>query len=345
MAKRIPTADRVSKLRDQAAATRRVAEVYPEGQVKDLALEVADSLESMARRKVTESTPGYILTLPSTATAMDVNEARRSRAVKHGDDVFLPKQWESKVGLPNVLLRSSLFSAIRPGATILEKQLGSPKQYTLWASGPQLCDYDRRVFSACLKYYSELPLSSADEQWIQTTFWQMSKALKVAYTANVHEAIRKSLARLNSTKLRIYLGNHELPVNRLVDVDISLALANQPEKNEPLKGSERIAFRVPDSLAVLFGLNEWSHVSEQALHKTEGLASWLAAFYSTHSKPYLLKMSEVYAFSGSICPLFDFRRRLKAALKKLQSEKVSEDFRVADFDLTKDSLVVRLARW
>lgn len=346
MATRTSIAERATKLLEQAAATRHIAEAYPEGQLKDLAIEAAKSLESAARRKVAESMSSSVLALPSSATEMEVDKARRLRAVQHGDDVFLPTSWESKVELPNVLLRSSLFSAVRPGTSLLEKKLGSPKKYTLYASGPQLGDYDRRVFAACLKYHSsEPPLPLGGNNWITTTYWQMSKALKVAYTANVHRAIRKSLARLNSTTLDITIGKGALPVNRLIDVEANADAVNHQVGDEQLKGSESIVFRVPKSLAFLFGPNEWSHISEQALHKTEGLASWLAAFYSTHSEPYSLTMKEVYEFSGSTCPRFEFRRRLKSALESLQKDTTPEDFRVAKFDLTKHSLLVRLASW
>ncbi len=346
MATRTSIADHATKLLDQAAATRHIAEAYPEGQLKDLAIEAAKSLESAARRKVTESMQGKVLALPSTATAIEVDRARLVRAVQHGDDVFLPTSWESKVELPNVLLRSSLFSAIRPGAPLFEKELGAPKKYKLYASGPQLGDYDRRVFAACLKYHSsEPPLPIGEGHEVTTTYWQMSKALKVAYTANVHRAIRNSLARLNSTTVKVYIGKNELPATRLIDVDSLTESSNQLKVDELLKGSETIIFRVPKSLAAYFGPNEWSHVSEQALHKTEGLASWLASFYSTHSKPYSLTMNEAHEFSGSTCPLFEFRRRLKSALESLQKDTTPEDFRVAKFDLTKRSLLVRLASW
>lgn len=346
MATRASSAARGKKFRKQAAATREVAEAHQDGQAKDLALEVADALDSLARREEAWSTPGDILTLPSSASAKDVMDARRRCAVRHGSEVFLPTWWESKIGLPNILLRSSLFSAIRPGAKFLEKQLGAPRQYTLWTSGPQLCDYDRRVFAACLHYYSDnRTVSSNDDQWIETTYWQMAKILKVSYTENVHQAIRKSLTRLNSVQLKITVGGHDLPVHQIVEVAAGLGSESRPTQDEPSKGSEKIDFRVPESLAILFGPNEWSQIDEQLLHKTEGLACWLVGFYSTHSRPHTLKIKELYNFSGSICPLFDFRRRLKSALIKLQSDKVPEEIRVSSFELTKDSLLVRIASW
>jgi hypothetical protein len=346
MATRASTTDRISKLRKQATATRLVANAHPEGQARDLALEVADALEAKAKREETESTPGHVLTLPSSASAKDVADARRQCAVQYRDEVFLPSWWESRVGLPNVLLRSSLFSAIRPGEIFEEKQLGAPGQYKLWASGPQLCDYDRRVFAACLKFYSaSRSLSLPDDEWIKTSVWQMSKTLTVAYTANVHQAIRKSLTRLKSIQLRAEIDGHQLPAQKLIDLNSSLNLENEGAQNDLLKSSEIIEFRVPDSIATLFGKNEWSQLSEQALHKTEGLASWLVGFYSTHSKPHTLALDKIYSYSGSNCPLYDFRRRLKKALVKLQSAEAPEEFRISSFEFTKDSLLVRLASW
>lgn len=338
---------KVLDLRAQANATRAAADNV-DGQTQDLALAAAATLESMARsqlRKARDEPP--ILELAPNASATELRQARQRRAVRRGQDVYLPSWREAAVGLPNLFLRSALFSASTAGAPLFEAPIAAQGDTVITMTGLQLSDYDRRVFAACLNYYREdRPLSSRDDQpWVKVSFWQLAKDLGVAYGANVHKAIRESLVRLNAAHLRIRIKRQDIPMPRLIDVTFDDGYQGRGTPSKLLRGSDLVAFRVLESMANLFGPTDWSSVNEAAIHDGSGLLAWLAGFYSTHAKAYSVKINDLLNYSGSACDLREFHRRLKTALVKLQSEKTPPDFRVADFDWSKAEVKVNLVRW
>ncbi|TAL77092.1 MAG: hypothetical protein EPN76_09555 [Burkholderiaceae bacterium] len=347
MTKRKTTEHNLSTLDAQAEATRRAAAETTNSATKDLAYAAAATLDSIARSQKRKLNLEPILELHESASAPEVNQARQRRAVRRGQDVYLPSWREATVGMPNLLLRSALFSSSAAGETLFDAPIASQGDTVLSMTGFKLSDYDRRVFAACLNYYREdRPLSSSvDPKFVEISFWQLSRDLQVAYGANVHRAIRGSLIRLNAAHLRIRVKRQEIPMPRLIEVAFEDGYAGSDTTEELLRGSDLIAFRIFDSMANLFGPADWSSVSATALHDFSGLPSWLTSFYSTHAGPYPVKFSELYKYSGVTCETREFRRRLKVALTKLQSDDVSPAVRVANFALEKNHVTVELTRW
>lgn len=330
----------------QANAARALAEAAPDGVVKDLALDAAKTVQAVATKKKLESTPGYVLALPATTDKVTVKEVRQRRSVKYGTDVYLPSWKDESVGLPNLIVRSALFSAIKPGASFINEPIAAQGNIILSMTGPQLCAYDRRVFAVCINHYREdRPLAGSDGKWIQLSYWQFAKLLQVDYSSTVHIAIRDSLLRLHAATLRIKVGRTDLPVPRLIEVAFDDGFDFSETKAENLKASDIISFRILDSMAMLFGPKDWSSVCDRALHDYSGLTGWLATFYSTHKTHRALPLSDLRAKSGSVCNTPEFRRRLKDSLAKLQEPTVSDAIRVAAYELTKEAVTVYLARW
>jgi hypothetical protein len=336
----------VRELRAQADATRRAAETA-DGSTKDLACAAAATIESVARSHQRKLKSEPVLELPMNASASEISQARQRRAVRRGQDVYLPSWREAAVGLPNLLLRSALFSATTAGDSLFEAPIASQGDTVLTMTGPQLCDYDRRAFAVCLNYYrDDRPLSSgADPKWVKVSFWQLAQDLKVAYGANTHKAIRESLVRLNAAHIRIRVKRQDIPMPRLIEVAFDDGYLGRDTPNHLLRGSDLVAFKVSDSVANLFGPADWSAISESALHNYSGLPSWLTSYYGTHASPYPLRIVDLHKYSGSVCELREFRRRLKTALTKLQKEEIPIDFRVAGFEQDKTHVTVKLVRW
>lgn len=349
MAKR-RSAEQIAELHAQAAAARRASESAPDFLTQDLACAAAATLESVARsqlrRMAAEEEP--VLVLPDNASVTEVRQARQRRAVRRGDDVYLPTWREATVGLPNAFLRSSLFSAAEvTDKPLMNVEIGVQGDMSLTLTGHPLGDYDRRVFAACLNYYrDDRPLCPGSElRWVKVTFWQLARDLNVTYSANTHRAIRDSLIRLNAAHLRIRVKRVDIPMPRLLDAVFDDGYQGRDTDARGLKGSDLISFRVLDSMARLFGPEDWSAVTDAALHDYSGLPAWLASYYSSHAKPYPLNVTDVFLWSGVVCELREFRRRLKQALARLQREDVPEKVRVAAFDLTESHLTVELVRW
>ncbi|TXH47149.1 MAG: hypothetical protein E6Q92_01005 [Burkholderiaceae bacterium] len=349
MAKR-RSAEQIAELQAQAAAARRAAETATDIFTQDLSYAAAATLESVARSQLrqmaAEEEP--VLVLPDNASITEVRQARQRRAVRRGDDVYLPTWREATVGIPNTLLRSSLFGASEvTDKPLMNVEISVQGDTSLTLTGHPLGDYDRRVFAACLNYYrEERPLCPGGElRWVSVTFWQLARDLNVSYCANTHRAIRDSLIRLNAAHLRIRVKRVDIPMPRLLDVLFDDGYQGRDTPERLLKGSDLISFRVLDSMARLFGPENWSAVSHTALHEYSGLPAWLASYYSTHAKPYPVKIEDLFRWSGVVCELREFRRRLKRALERLQRADVSGSERVAAFELTDTYLTVELLRW
>lgn len=349
MARR-PTAEGIAELQAQARAVRSVAERADDFITKDRAYAAATAVESLARSQSRhlKADEEPVLVLPDNASTAEIREARSRRAVRRGEEVFLPSWREATVGIPNVFLRSALFAAAEvTNAPLMNAEILSQGDTTLTLTGHPLGDYDRRVFAACLNYYrGDRPLcNGAEFRWVKVTFWQLAKDLQVAYGPNVHKAIRDSLIRLNAAHLRIRIKRVDVPMPRLIDVVFDDGYQGQGTLDRLLRGSDLISFRVLETMANLFGPKDWSAVSRSVLHDFSGLPSWLANFYSSHSKPYAVKIADLFDFSGVVCDLREFRRRLKRALQRLQEEDVPVEVRVASFELAEERITVSLVRW
>jgi len=335
----------------QAKAVRRVAEQAGDGETRVLAQAAADTVEAVARRQqhrktVEAATP--VLELAANASASEVRTARQRRAVRRGKDVFLPSWKDAAVALPNALLRSALFSASNTRRPMFEEPIAAQGDVVLTLTGQALCDYDRRVFAACLSHYrDDRPLSPDDapQAWVTSSFYMFAQDLDTSYCVKVHKAIRDSLIRLSAAHLRVRINRRDIPLPRLIDVAFDDGYAGQEVEDCRLLGSDLIAFRVLESMANLFGPADWSAVPQPALTDYSGLASWLASFYSTHSKPYPLKVTDLYSYTGVTCELREFRRMLKTALEKLKLDTANPVVRVEHYELTKDLVTVHLARW
>ncbi|PLC48026.1 hypothetical protein CR159_20280 [Pollutimonas subterranea] len=322
-------------LRSQAAATRRAADRVG-GLTHHLTLAAAATLESVARSQLRKAQVDPVLELASNASTAEINEARRRRSVRRGQDVYLPSWREAAVGLPNLFLRSALFSVCSAREVLVDETIATQGDTVITMTGVQLWNYDRRMFAACLNYYrDDRPLSSsAEHPWVKVSLWQLAQDLKVSYGANVHKAMRESLIRLNAAHLRIRVKRQDVPMPRLIDVAFDDGYLGRDTPAPLLRGSDTVAFRVLDSMANLFGPSDWSAISDTALHERSGLSSWLTGYYSTHAGPFKLAVAALHQYSGSICELREFRRRLKNALLALEGEDIPTDCRIASPEIS-----------
>lgn len=289
----------------------------------------------------------YVFELPWNASESELRKERQFQAVKRGNEFYLPSSRKNVACLPNILLRSALFSASTDIKSLFKESISCQGDTSIIMTGTQLIGYDRRVLSAFLNYYNEnKPLAFIEEnEWVRVTFWQLSNDLKTKYGRNVHAAILKSLHRLNKAQLIIRFEQKDIPFTKLIDVMFDSDHQNEEESPSLLRGSDSISFRVLDTMANLYGRAKWSPVSHKALHDSLGLPAWLASYYSTHAKPFALKISDLLKYSGSTCELPEFRRRLKNALTKFQELETPEEYRVSELDMNKTHVTVHLVRW
>lgn len=322
---------------------------------RSLALAASRASKRAAREQDISDVTSAVLDVEPTASPATFNAARTRRAVRRGKDVYLPSWSDLAVGLPNILLRSALWTAGESSDVCLENAtiatLGDNKtkeedRVGVLYTGRQLTMFDRRVFSCLLEHYAHRPLSPGGElaSWVQVSFWELAQAMGNAYTLNTHVALRSSLLRLEAANLRVKIGLIELPVPRLMEV--AFADGYGTILDSELKGSDKLAFRVLEQLATLYGPTSWTAVPKPVLGM-KGLRGWLSGFYSTHASARPLPFKTLHKLSGLGCRLNDFRTRLCAALDELKGPETSEDMRVASYTVTADkaNITVRLSRW
>jgi TrfA protein len=298
-----------------------------------------------ARAKASEDA---ILELESTATNAVLTAARARRAVRRGKDVYLPSWSDFAVGLPNALLRSSLWTAGEHSDEWMENfpiaNLG--RDVSVLYTGRQLTQYDRRVFASCLDYYrTDRPLSPGGAAaWVLVSFYELALSMGLTYTLNTHKAMRGSLLRLEAAALRVCAGHLELPVPRLLEVAFDDGYYSRPETE--LKGRDQIAFRVLEQFAALYGPTTWTAVPKPALGM-KGLRGWLMGFYATHSVARQLPFKTLHDLSGLGCRPNDFRARLCKALDELMVPETPMETKVEGYAVSVDrkSITVRMARW
>lgn len=300
-----------------------------------------------------------IAELPATATLQEVNRERRLRAVRRGKEVFLPHWRELTTAMPNLLLRSSLWSvrAIKRDQQVLdmlpeqgavdfdctEGMVDTLSDTVLINRGPGLGSYDRRVFAACLDYYrSDQPLSSGgDSPWLEVSFFKFIQGLGSSYHADGHRALRASLERLAAMSLHVRHGGVEVHLPRILEV----SFADGEARGEKPVSSDRIQLRVLGKFAQLYGSSKWTAVEHDVLDAGLGLKSWLGCFYSTHSKPFTTKLDALHKLTGSSASFSKFKQQLKIALDAMKAADQPTAVRIRSYIMDTKTLWVDMAAW
>nr|WP_186329684.1 plasmid replication initiator TrfA [Variovorax boronicumulans] len=299
-----------------------------------------------------------ILELPAGATDSELNNARRYRAVRRGKDVFLPRWHELCCALPNLLMRSALWSisSIRDDSPVnandgesgercvyVDQEIASTNDVRIIYQGPALGTYDRRVFATCLSYYrEERPLSSkAEQKWVEVSFFKFLEEMGVKYHPDSLEALRKSLLRLSKMVLRMRCDGLDIQVPRILDV----SFAGDVARGEEGRASDKIVFRVLEEFAQLYGEKKWTAVPLEALREKVAIKSWLGSFYSTHAKPFPIELESLHKMTGSSATLPKFKYDLKNSLDSMKLLSQPDSTRVKDYKLGSSTVVVEMQAW
>ncbi len=309
----------------------------------------ADGIERRAKKALTEPA---VATLPSNATAEEVQYARRRQATRRGSEVYLPCWSAMARALPNAFLRSALFSAGRsvqadnanvlsgaPTLLVAGKEIASLRNMTLIFSGYELCQFDRMVYATCLDYYRDAPLSPEESpRHVRTNFYEFAHRMGSEYSVKAHRAIRASLLRLSFAQMRVRYNRMNIEVPKLLSVTFE-----DGKVGEDFRGSDALMLRVTASVAELFGPGAWTAVENETVGY-DGLRGWLANFYAGHACPKWLPVKRLYDFSGYESHMRNFRASLVRALEKLKDPQTPARSRVARYDFSKDGTEIRVVR-
>lgn len=214
--------------------------------------------------------------------------------------------WPDPVrGVPNAVLRSALFGAIKRGKRAFQQRVkkASYKGVTVIHTGPQLDQADLDVWEQCLHLARTSELGTR----IQFTAGGFLKAIKRATGKSQHEWLKSAFARLSSSVVevaddkRAYFG------------PMLIGGARDDETGH-------YTIEMNPKIVSLFGDDGWSSIefeARMALRK-QPLSQWLHGFYTSHAVPFPLKVETLHDLCGSENKqLAGFRRELIVALEKL----------------------------
>lgn len=332
------------------------------GPDKAILLEAVRTIQGAryAASKKLEVSQAPVQVLDPNATEAELASARVYRAVRRGDETYLPSWQDDVVGMPNALIRSSLFasssgrmqltgstadsdSALDADVTVRKTaardiKIFTPKKSTITLHGFPMQSYDRQVYAACLhQYRRDRPLNT----WCQQTYYQLARDMGRKQGIDVYRAIRASLCRLSIAVVSARLNDGALSIapRRLLEVD------GIDGARDSLSGSDLVEFRVPTDMAEFYGPHMWSKVTRAVFRYRSGLRPWIAAFYSTHGGPWPLSIESLHKMSGMECKRLEFQRRLMSALSELESDDTPENLRVVNSITDGEQMVVYLERW
>ena len=234
--------------------------------------------------------------------------------------VQLPLWPEPVRGVPNSILRSALFGAIRRGkrAFMQRQEIASYEGVTILQTGPRLDQADLDVWEQCLHLARTGGLGTR----LQFAAHGFLKAIGRSAGGRDVEWLKGALARLASTVVEIKDGKRAY---------FGPMLHHGARDDE----TGRYVIEMNPAIVSLYGSDGWTQTEwgQRLALKRQPLAQWLHGFYSTHAQPFPMKVQTIHRLCGSEAARMDhFRSELRDALAAL-AEATGWTWEIDDADL------------
>lgn len=217
----------------------------------------------------------------------------------------LPIWPEAVRGVPNAVLRSALFGAIKRGKRAFQQRVkkASVEGVTVIHTGPQLDQADLDVWEQCLQLARTGGLGCS----IQFSAGGFLKAIERSTGKSQHEWLKGAFARLSSSVVEVADGK------RAYFGPMLIGGARDDE-------SGHYVIEMNPKIVSLFGTDGWSSVEFEVRRalKKQPLGQWLHGFYSSHARPFPMRVETLHRLCGSEAQqMKHFRAELRDALNKL----------------------------
>lgn len=241
--------------------------------------------------------------------------ARRKEKDKHVEIEIeikresLPSWSDSVRRVPNVALRSALFGAMRKGARpyVEQMEVNALGSVSILYTGALLDQSDLDVWAAVLH------LARMQELGVECriTAYRLLKVLGKTDSGKNRRVLDLSISRLKATALQVKVGRYAYEGSLIHEV-----------YRDHHERSERIyVMRLNPKLGVFFREDQFTDVDLSIRYALRGkpLAKWIHGFYSSHARPYDLKVETLHRLCRSqASSLIDFKKDL---LKSLEAVK------------------------
>lgn len=215
-------------------------------------------------------------------------------------------QWQERYrGIPNSILRSALFGAIRRGPREFLQRVrkATLDGITIIQTGPTLDQADLDVWEYCLHLARIVGLDVN----IEFTTRDFLKAIGRSCGGNDIEWLKDTFARLASSVVEITDGQYAY-------FGSLITYGKRDDK------SNEYELKINPDIAKLFYSEGWTSLEFETRNALKRpLSQWLYGFYSTHAKPYAIKVETIHKLCGSESKdMYDFKRKLIIALMEIE---------------------------
>lgn len=248
-----------------------------------------------------------------------IKEERRK-----SQEIRLPHWPENRRATPNSFLRSSLFSATKGldnedreylNRTVLASQQGFTIRYT----GKQLNQDDLTLWETLVHLAKKHPLGDICE----FTAYEILKKMGSATGGNERERLHVGIIRLTAGVVEIIKEGTGIYFGSLIE------RGNKDEK------TLRYKLQLNPDLIKLYSEATWIDWDQRQLLKRKPLMEFLHGYFSSHVKPYPVKLATLQQLSGSrIKQPAGFKRLVINALDELVIIGFLESYEIED-DLVK----------
>ena len=230
-------------------------------------------------------------------------------------EIMLPEWPDKKRGTPNSFLRSALFPAIKSTAIrerLVLEFVESQSGITIKYDGYVLNQEDLTLWETLVHLCRKSPLGDICE----FTAYEILKALELGTGADEYNRLYEGITRLAVCHLNINAGQY------------FGAMILQGTRD---KETQRYVLQLNRQLINLYKQHTWIDWDERLVFRKSQLAQYLHGFYSSHDKPYPIKIETLHKLSGSkIKSLAKFKQNLKIALDELKKIHFLEDHKFDD---------------
>jgi len=219
--------------------------------------------------------------------------------------VKLPLWPDAVRAVPNGMLRSAMFGAIRRGERryLHRERIAALDGIEIFYTGERLDQSDLDVWETVLHL---VRLQSLGNE-CRMTAYQILKALGKTDSGKNRDILDLRLSRLNATAVRVKQGRYSYEGSLIDGV----------YRDEETKAYVLI---LNPKIRVLFEHDQFTQIDRAVRRKLDGkpLAQWLHSFYASHAKPYPVSIAKLRELSGSEAgEVWKFRQTARAALDDL----------------------------
>lgn len=229
----------------------------------------------------------------------------KSLALPESGVALLPQWPEPARGVPNGMLRSALFGALKKGPRrhMKSEEIASQGDTQLCYTGEQLDQGDQDLWQGITHVFREQAMGS------QCRFkgYTMLKLLGMTDSGKNRALLYERILRLKANAVEVKQGRYTY----------FGSLLDEGYKDEE---THEYVVVINPKLRPLFEVDQYTQIDWNVRHALAGhpLAQWLHGYYSSHAQPYPVKIETIHKLCGSEAVRMDhFKQDLKKALDAL----------------------------